>query len=224
MTDDFEKLELSYFTVSGKPGFDQEKFTDKWMKLGGCGAVTAMESCIYFDIYFGTRLCPIKLFSGEEDFQLRKDISRKEYLDFSRIMKPYLRPRSRGICSTELYIEGFEDYIDMAESTFGKDAPKDNRHLSMSAISGHESFEKAEAAVRKQLSLRYPIPILILEHQNPVFDDYIWHWFLITGHQYIGRYSIIKVVTYGEERWLDFTGLWDTGFSEKGGMVMFELG
>ncbi|HIU87709.1 MAG TPA: hypothetical protein IAB10_02160 [Candidatus Avilachnospira avistercoris] len=224
MPDDFRRLELPYFTVSGKPGFDQDEFTDKWMKLGGCGAVTAMESCIYFDLYFGTRLCPLKLFAGEGDFLLRKDISRADYIDFSRIMKPYLRPRSRGICSTELYIRGFEEYVSMAESTFYKAAPEKGRHMSMSALSGHESFEKAEEAVRAQLSARYPIPILILDHKNPVFDDYIWHWFLITGHQRIGNYSLIKVVTYGEERWLDFSALWDTGFSEKGGMVMFELG
>ncbi len=179
MLDNYEKLELPYFTVSGKPGFDQDLF--------------------------------------------RRDISSKDYMEFSKLMKLYLRPRSRGICSTDLYIRGFEEYIAMAESSFGKDTQKLNRHLSMSPLSGQESFEKAEEAVRKQLVLRYPIPILILDHNNPVFDDYIWHWFLITGHQYIGRYSIIKAITYGEERWLDFPSLWDTGFSEKGGMVIFEL-
>ena len=224
MSDNLEKIELPYFTVSGKPGFDQDGFSDKWMKLGGCGAVTAMESCIYFDIYFGTRLCPIRLFSSEEDFMLRRDISRKDYIYFSRIMKPYLRPRSRGICTTELYIDGFEKYIAIAESTSENDASGKRKHLSMKALSGHESFETAEAAVRMQLSQGYPIPILILDHNNPVFDDYIWHWFLITGHQFIGEHSIIKTVTYGEERWLDFPSLWDTGFSEKGGLVLFELG
>ena len=90
MSDNLEKIELPYFTVSGKPGFDQDGFSDKWMKLGGCGAVTAMESCIYFDIYFGTRLCPIRLFSSEEDFMLRRDISRKDYIYFSRIISFFI--------------------------------------------------------------------------------------------------------------------------------------
>ena len=223
MSDDFRKLELPYFTVSGRPGFDQYEFTDKWMKRGGCGAVTAMESCIYFDLYFGTRLCPLSLFSDEGSFLLRKDINREDYIDFSRMMKPYLRPRSRGICSTELFIEGFEGYISMAESAFEEPASGHRKHLSMSALSGHESFEAAERSVRTQLSQGYPVPILILDHINPVFDDYIWHWFLITGHQRIGYRSIVKTVTYGEERWLDLSGLWGSGAEEKGGMIMFKL-
>ena len=221
--DDYRKLELPYFTVSGKPGFDQDAFTDKWMKRGGCGAVTAMESCIYFDIYFGTRLTPLRLSSEEGDFLLRRDISSKDYIAFSKVMKPYLRPRSHGICTTDLFINGFEEYIAMAESNFEDPASGHRKHLSMSAFSGHESFEAAEAAVREQLSLGYPIPILILDHYNPVFDDYIWHWFLIIGHQRIGMHSIIKVITYGEERWIDLAGLWDTGFQEKGGMVLYKL-
>ena len=33
---------------------------------------------------------------------------------------------------------------------------------------------------------------------------------------------MIKVATYGKAHWLSLKELWDTGFDEKGGLVLFE--
>lgn len=48
-------MELGYYLVDGEYGWDQEKFTDLIMKKGGCGAVTACDSCIYFSRYHGKK-------------------------------------------------------------------------------------------------------------------------------------------------------------------------
>ena len=41
--------ELEYYKLGAEIGFNQDYFTDHWMKLGGCAAVTAMDMSIYLD-------------------------------------------------------------------------------------------------------------------------------------------------------------------------------
>ena len=42
------KKELEYFFVEESYGGNQDLFTDVTMRDGGCGAIAACESCIYF--------------------------------------------------------------------------------------------------------------------------------------------------------------------------------
>ena len=46
--------ELDYFMIEHSYGGNQEWFLDPMMKIGGCAAVTACDSSIYFDCYKGT--------------------------------------------------------------------------------------------------------------------------------------------------------------------------
>ena len=34
---------------------------------------------------------------------------------------------------------------------------------------------------------------------------------------------MVKAVSYGEWVWLDFKALWDTGYDEKGGLIIFRI-
>ena len=52
------KKELQYFKIEEAWGGSQEWFSDRMMRLGGCAAVTACDSCIFFDLYKGTDLYP----------------------------------------------------------------------------------------------------------------------------------------------------------------------
>ena len=44
------KKELQYFKIEEAWGGSQEWFSDRMMRLGGCAAVTACDSCIFFDL------------------------------------------------------------------------------------------------------------------------------------------------------------------------------
>ncbi|MDE6895729.1 MAG: hypothetical protein K2P43_06050, partial [Lachnospiraceae bacterium] len=49
----------------------QDWFTDPMMKMGGCAAIAACESCIYFDLHYGTKLYPFE----------KNRLGRKDYID-----------------------------------------------------------------------------------------------------------------------------------------------
>ena len=92
----------------------------------------------------------------------------------------------------------------------------------MAEFSGEESYEAAEAFVRRQIDAGLPIPTLILEHKDPAFRDYFWHWFLINGYDDTDGFKV-KAVTYSEYEWLPLEGLWNTGSRRRGGFVEYRL-
>ncbi|WP_418580439.1 hypothetical protein [Megasphaera sp.] len=61
----------------------------------------------------------------------------------------------------------------------------------------------------------------MLHHNNPNFKFYDWHWFLLTGYTEFDGDFMVKAVTYGSWRWLDFDGLWNTGHRKKGGLILY---
>jgi hypothetical protein len=65
------------------------------------------------------------------------------------------------------------------------------------------------------------VPCLILNHTNPDFEDYEWHWFLLTGYEETAAKFLVKAVTYSAWKWLDLAGLWNTGHTKKGGLILF---
>ena len=197
-------MELEYYQVDGEYGWDQEKFTDPVMKKGGCGAVTACDSCIYFSKYYGKK----ELYPFDPN-----NVTSRDYKAFAKMMKPFLGPRMRGIDSLDIYLEGIRGYF----KSVGCD------YIETSGFSGHEPYEKAEKTVAAQIDAGYPIPCLTLMHTDRRFKDYSWHWFMITGYKKAEDKFMIKVVSYGEWVWLDFKALWDTGYDEKGGLIIFKF-
>ena len=234
------KKELEYFKIGGSYGGNQDWFLDVMMRIGGCGAVTACDCCIYFARHRNkAHLYP---------FDANR-VTKRDYLKFAKMMKPYLRPRKGGINTLQLYIDGFFEYLKCV---------KEDR-LTLLPLSGDLPYEEAACAVKNQVDQGYPVPCLTLHHSKPEMSDYVWHWFLLTGYD-MENVSInsggpnfltgdakrqnsqsedaegsglwaaptdgmrVKAVTYGEYRWLDLQELWRTGYEEKGGLILFSDG
>jgi hypothetical protein len=81
---------------------------------------------------------------------------------------------------------------------------------------------EAAKEIRNQIDNNKVIPFLLLKHKNTNFKDFVWHWFLIVGYEVFENDLYIKVATYGGFHWLSFNELWNTGFSQKGGMILFQ--
>ncbi|MCH5344386.1 MAG: hypothetical protein J1E64_10120 [Acetatifactor sp.] len=206
------KKELDYFIIDGCYGGNQDWFTDWWMNKGGCGAATCCDSSLYFAIHREmTHLYPYDV----------KQLTKEEYIQFAMLMKPYLSPRMRGIDKLDIYIDGAAKYF----------ADRGEPGITMLPFAGESDVADARRIVRYQIDHGYPIPYLNLKHKNKALDDYEWHWFLLTGYELFCEEAagqqepdgtmMVKAVTYGNWRWLDFDDLWDTGHREKGGMVLY---
>lgn len=197
------RKELDYIRVSGSLGGNQDWFLDPFMKGGGCAAVTACDLCIYLAEKRGlVNLYPYNA----------KEPSKEDYLQFSKQMKPYLRPRWQGIDTLDIYLEGIKAYW----RDVGCEA------LTAEGLPGTASLEAAKEGVRRQIGKGFPIPFLLLHHKEPRLKDYEWHWFNLAGYEEQEEDFFVKAVTYGEWEWLDLKTLWNTGFERKGGMILLE--
>ncbi|TCS80904.1 hypothetical protein [Pectinatus cerevisiiphilus] len=196
--------ELQLFKIENFIGGDQNWFTDYWMKRGGCGAVTACDICIYFAMFFGEKnLYP---------YDLTK-VTKQDYINFSAIMKPYLAPRIHGIDKLEIFIDGFNEYLH----------DKKEEKLRMRAVYSDCSLNCFKEDVRKQIDGKMPVPYLNLKHKNPRLRNYVWHWFWLAGYEEFENNFMVKVITYGRTHWLSLNQLWDSGYEQKGGIVLLDM-
>ena len=93
---------LDYFEIEGAYGGSQDWFTNIVMHVGGCGAATACDTCIYLALRKGMK----GLYPGDAG-----RLTKQAYKEFSMKMKPYLKPRAGGIDRLETYIEGYARYL-----------------------------------------------------------------------------------------------------------------
>ena len=221
------RKELEHFYIGEALGGSQDWFMDPFMELGGCGAVTACDTCIWLARSQGPEwLYPFAL----------QNLSRAEFLHFGRVMKPYLRPRSGGINRLDLYMRGFSSYLRGRAEAWRQEHPAECRNLSnvddsaprmlrMTGFSGDRPADEAWDAVIRQIDAGFPVPILVLRHKDPELKDFVWHWFLLIGYSDEESEETprrhVKAVTYGEWAWVDFDQLWDTGYEQKGGLVLY---
>ena len=198
------KKELPHFAVGSDYGGSQDWCTELWMNIGGCAAVAACDSSIFFMLHKGRReLYPYAL----------ADISRKDYVDFTDIMKPYLYPREGGVDRLDLYTDGFGRFLrDRGENA-----------ISMSPWPGEHDLSETKDTVKKQIDGGWLIPVLTLQHTHPSMREYVWHWYLLNGYDEQGERFFVKAVTFGAWQWLDFGVLWNTGFDRKGGLVLYGI-
>lgn len=198
------KKELDYFSIDGVQGGSQDWMSNFLMKFGGCAALAACDTCIYLAAKQGWKqIYPYNI----------AHLCREGYDRFAMKMKPYLRPRIGGVDRLSLYIEGFQRYLADAGVT----------DLCIEGLEGRTPYEKAEEAVEAQIQAGWPIPCLTLKHKEPAYDDYVWHWYMLTGYKKEAGHFSVKAVTYGGARWLDFHGLWDTGYEKKGGLILYRV-
>lgn len=205
------KRELDYFTIEGTYGGNQEWFTNIVMNIGGCAAATACDCCIYLALRKGvTALYPYAV----------HELTKKDYVAFSQKMKPYIKPRVSGVKKIEWFIDGFGKYIEDVNV-----AGDGSVGLDMEAFPGERSYEEARNMVRGQIDEGYPVPCLLLRHKMAEkYKDYIWHWFLLVGYEDTGEDFLVKTATYGGSDVFSLRELWDTGCSEKGGLVRLGTG
>ena len=204
------KKELEYFMIDGEFGGNQDWFTNIVMNVGGCGAATACDSCIYLAKYKGMKkLYPFDL----------EQMDKEAYKKFSQIMKQYILQRVQGVKKTEWYIEGLAKYISDVNEKYGTDY-----QIDMEKFDGTGTAEEAEKIICEQIDKGLPVPYLMLRHLNvEKYKDFIWHWFLVVGYEKNEQGMWIDVATYGEKVRLDLMELWKTGCEEKGGIVIYEL-
>lgn len=196
--------ELDYFWVGEEYGGRQSLLPDMIMRFAGCAAVTACDSLIYMTLYKNLKnLCP---FSTD---QLRG----RDYVAFFKTVKPYLRPRLMGINRLEIFVAAFKKFLKEHGTFF----------LDVLPWSGDHDEQDTVNTIRQQIDRGFLIPYLLLHHKNPSFENYEWHWFLLTGYDEKpdGRF-MVKAVTYGAYEWLDFAKLWNTGYDRKGGLILFK--
>ena len=201
-----KKKELPHFYIGSSLGGQQKwysRLTDFAMNAGGCAAVTACDCAIYFEKYFGLR--------GLYPFDL-ENISREDYLRFGKIMERYLYPRWSGVDKLEIFSDGFGRFLKERDA-----------NLKLSAWSGEENFFNTREIICRQIDAGFPIPILNLKHKEPAFQKYVWHWFILNGCEERDGKFFVKAVSYGVGRWFDLEKLWDTGFEQKGGLILFGL-
>lgn len=173
------------------------------MRLGGCGAETACDSSLYFALHRGVE--------GIYPFDPQR-LSKREYVDFAHMMEKYLWPRMSGIDRVEIFINGYGKYL----------RDRGIHSIAMEALEGTAPYGEASAALIKQIDAGYPVPTLILNHRDRGLSDYNWHWFLINGYDQREDTLLVKTVTYSSYEWVDFRRLWDTGYSRRGGLVLFD--
>lgn len=193
--------ELPHFNIGLSYGGNQEWFNGFMMRIGGCAAETVCDLCVYLDKYKGYKLYPFDI----------NNLSKKDYIAFGDIIKPYLHPRMSGIDKLSIYIEGFSAYL----------ADK-NTNIKLEGIEGEQGVDFAKAALISQIDKDIPVPYLCLHHNDLTFREYKWHWFLLNAYKTVGDRLFVKAVTYSESEWLDFEKLWDTGCTPKGGMIVIK--
>ena len=198
------KRELEHFKIGNSYGGNQDWFRTFMMRLGGCGAETACDSSLYFAIHLGVE--------GIYPFD-KENLSKDDYVDFAHMMEKYLWPRLSGINRLDIFVDGYTKYLNDRGVTC----------IGMDMLDGSETYGKAAAAVMNQIDSGYPVPILNLNHKDKAFKDYEWHWFLINGYEETDNTLFVKAVTYSGFQWLDFQKLWDTGFANKGGLILYRL-
>ena len=212
------KKELPHFNIGSSYGGNQEWFRTFMMRLGGCGAETACDASIYFAREFGIdNIYPYDA----------NNLTRADYVNFGHQMERYLWPRRMGINTLDTYIDGYTNYLNDAGVT----------GLTMRGFSGNEPYADAAAVVRRQIDAGYPVVMLMLRTNVRRYRDYIWHWFIINGYD-TGEEPTdgsagneepatarmrVKVVTYSEYEWLDFEKFWNTGYEQRGGLILFDV-
>lgn len=210
------KKDLEYFMIDGAFGGNQDWFMNLVMHIGGCAAATACDCCIYLALRKGMeKLYPYSV----------NDLTKKDYISFSQIMKPYIRPRMSGVKKVEWFIEGFEKYIEDVKSRNETSVSENNIKVDMKVFPGERCYEEAREMIMERINAECPVPYLLLRHQKAEkYKDYIWHWFLLVGYEEAGDDLLVKTATYGESDTFSLRELWDTGCEEKGGMVWLGTG
>ena len=197
------KKELPYFSISNNFGGNQSWFLDPWMHIGGCGALTMCDFLIYMACCKNRKEC--------YPYDAEK-LTRRDYRRFGMSMKPYLRPRESGIKDLKTFMDGAAIYMEDAEID----------GITVEGFSGDRNCQEAAQVIKGSIDADMPAAMLMLKHENREFNFFEWHWFLIVGYDESPEGFRIKVATYGKAHWLPLEEFWNTGYDDRGGLVLFK--
>jgi hypothetical protein len=193
--------ELNFITINDMYGGDQNRFTHRMMRMGGCSTVCACHAAACLAHHNPERrgLSPFsELRVGEEDFH-----------SFARDMFRYVFPGIRGMPSTKLF-----------ERAFGRYAASKDVHVEFHSLQGDASYAEAHAFLRENIDAGYTVQYLLLRHKAEEFSELEWHWFTLTGYEQRAGDLEVVYATFGKRFTAGLKGLWDTGNREKGGMIV----
>ena len=196
-----EKKELDFFTVEGGfYGGDQNWNRHAFMRLAGCSTTTACEACIHLA---RTRPDLRNLYPFDPH-----RITMDNFRDFTELVYPHVHPGPLGLTSIERYGSMFSSYTA-------------SRGILMQAdlLDGNASSGAARDFIRASIDDGRVTAYLMLRHRDLQFDDFVWHWFTITGYETEGEQFRMIAATFGKRHLLDLDGAWETGFAKRGGLV-----
>jgi hypothetical protein len=64
--------------------------------------------------------------------------------------------------------------------------------------------------------------VLLLIHNDIEFKPLLWHWFMIVGYEEREAELYVKVATYSHWRYYSFKKMWNSGFRNNGGMIIYQ--
>lgn len=196
-----QRREVDFFTVEGGYyGGDQNWNRTPFLRLAGCSTTTACEASIYLA---RTREEMRALYPYD-----RTHITRKDFCDFTEFVYPYLHPGPFGLTSIEKYAQMFASY-----------ASSRGVHLVPATLDGAVPVRSAQDFIRRSIDNGRVLAYLMLRHRDLRFDDFVWHWFTVTGYSADADTFALIAATYGRRHLLDLSAAWDTGYTKRGGLV-----
>lgn len=199
------KKELDYFYIGHSYGGNQSWFLDFWMHIGGCAALCACDSIILLE--------KNKIKTGLYPFSIEK-LTKGDYIRFGKMMKPYIRPRLGGVDRLDLFIEGINNYF--------KDLNYTELEVEKLESENEQNYFQAAFFLKNSINKGFPVSFLLLKHKSREFSPILWHWFMIVGYNEYDDELYVKVATYGNWKYYSFRKMWNSGFDNNGGMILYQ--
>lgn len=195
------KRELEFFSVDGVYYGGNQNWGRTWiMRAGGCSTITACEQviCLVQDYEGMRRMYPYNPYT----------VAKQEFLLLFEDMFKFVHPGIGGLTDIMKYVRGIESY----SAAYGV-------QLSSRTLPGDASEQNAAQFIRTCVDDGRPVAYLMLRHVDRAFDDLEWHWFTVTGYSETDGIMTLSAGTYGQKFSFDLGAAWNTGHSQKGGLV-----
>ena len=238
------KKELPHFNIGSSYGGNQEWFRTFMMRLGGCGAETACDASIYFARERG--VANIYPFDAGH-------LTREDYVNFGHQMERYLWPRRMGINTLDTFIDGYTKYLQDAGVTGltmrGFSGSEPYEEAAAAVRSQIDAGYPVTMLMLRHAMRRYRDYVWhwFLINGYDTGDDPAGATAGSTNDATTGSTidaaasgfagnqkpaGVIptgttpmrdKVVTYSEYEWLNFEEFWNTGYEQRGGLILYHL-
>ena len=194
-----QKYQLDSFPIIVKShsqsyGASQNWYPSKWSRESGCGSIAATNLILYYNLALSSE---------------KKEYPYDEVLELMKEIFKIFRPTIFGYTNYRKFARQFIKYAKKENKTFSYELYKPDKHS-----------ENSLDFVRRSLSAKDPVAILILTHSQKSLGIF-WHWMVITG---INADNQIEVSNHGNFETYPAYILFDTGWKTYLRMVRFHAG